>query len=128
MVEDERDLNRIICKRLAAAGYSTDACYDGREALDYLEAAVYDAAVFDVMMPRMDGFEAVRRLRERGCTRSIKVAVMGCVVNGPGEAKGADIGIAGGKDCAMLFVKGQQKRMLRGDIVGELIREIEQME
>lgn len=66
VVEDERDLNRIICKRLAAAGYSTDACYDGREALDYLEAAVYDAAVFDVMMPRMDGFEAVRRLRERG--------------------------------------------------------------
>ena len=58
----------------------------------------------------------------------IKVAVMGCVVNGPGEAKEADIGIAGGKDCAMLFVKGQQKRMLRGDIVGELIREIEQME
>ena len=65
VVEDERDLNRIICKRLAAAGYSTDACYDGREALDYLEAAVYDAAVFDVMMPRMDGFEAVRRLREK---------------------------------------------------------------
>ncbi len=49
VVEDERDLNRIICKRLAAAGYSTDACYDGREALDYL-----------------DGFTAVRRLRERG--------------------------------------------------------------
>lgn len=72
--------------------------------------------------------EVERRLRQRGFTRSIKVAVMGCVVNGPGEAKEADIGIAGGKDCAMLFVKGQQKRMLRGDIVGELIREIEQME
>lgn len=72
--------------------------------------------------------EVERRLRECGCTRSIKVAVMGCVVNGPGEAKEADIGIAGGRDCALLFVKGQQKRMLRGDIVGELIREIEQME
>ena len=33
VVEDERDLNRIICKRLAAAGYSTDACYDGRGGL-----------------------------------------------------------------------------------------------
>ena len=66
VVEDERDLNRIICKRLAAAGYSTDACYDGREALDYLEGTDYDAAIFDVMMPRMDGFTAVRRLRERG--------------------------------------------------------------
>ena len=66
VVEDERDLNRIIARRLTAAGYSVDACYDGAEALDFLEAAEYDAAVFDVMMPRMDGFTAVRRLRERG--------------------------------------------------------------
>ena len=66
VVEDERDLNRIICKRLAAGGYSTDACYDGLEALDYLESTDYDAAIFDVMMPRMDGFTAVRKLRERG--------------------------------------------------------------
>ena len=66
VVEDERDLNRIICKRLAAGGYSTDACYDGREARDYLESTDYDAAIFDVMMPRMDGFTAVRKLRERG--------------------------------------------------------------
>ena len=65
--------------------------------------------------------------RLRGCGKQIKVAVMGCVVNGPGEAKGADIGIAGGKDCAMLFVKGQQVRMLRGDIVGQLCEEIERM-
>ena len=65
--------------------------------------------------------------RLRGCKKQIKVAVMGCVVNGPGEAKGADIGIAGGKDCAMLFVKGQQIRMLRGDIVGQLIEEINRL-
>ena len=57
----------------------------------------------------------------------IKVAVMGCVVNGPGEAKEADIGIAGGKDCAMLFVKGKQIRMLQGDIVGQLCAEIEKL-
>ena len=50
VVEDERDLNRIICKRLGAAGYSTDACFDGLEALDYLAAAEYDAAIFDVMI------------------------------------------------------------------------------
>ena len=65
--------------------------------------------------------------RLRGCNKSIKVAVMGCIVNGPGEAKGADIGIAGGKDCAMLFVHGEQKRMLRGDIVGQLCEEIEKL-
>lgn len=65
--------------------------------------------------------------RLRGCNKPIKVAVMGCVVNGPGEARGADIGIAGGKDCAMLFVKGQQVRMLRGNIVDELCEEIERL-
>ena len=66
VVVDERDLNRIICKRLGAAGYSTDACFDGLEALDYLAAAEYDAAIFDVMMPKLDGFAAVRRMRESG--------------------------------------------------------------
>lgn len=65
--------------------------------------------------------------RLRGCKKSIKIAVMGCIVNGPGEAKGADIGIAGGKDCAMLFVKGEQVRMLRGNIVDELCEEINRL-
>ena len=66
VVDDERDLNRIIVKRLTAAGYTADACYDGLEALDYLAGAEYDAAVFDVMMPKLDGFSAVRRMREGG--------------------------------------------------------------
>ena len=65
--------------------------------------------------------------RLRGCNKPIKVAVMGCVVNGPGEAKEADIGIAGGTDCAMLFVKGRQVRMLRGNIVDELCEEIDRL-
>ena len=65
--------------------------------------------------------------RLHGCKKQIKVAVMGCVVNGPGEAKEADIGIAGGVDSAVLFIKGQQTRTLRGDIVGQLIDEIEKL-
>ena len=65
--------------------------------------------------------------RLHGCKKQIKVAVMGCVVNGPGEAKEADIGIAGGVDSAVLFIKGQQIRTLRGDIVGQLIDEIEKL-
>ena len=44
VVEDERDLNRIIVRRLSAAGYTADACFDGLEALDYLAGAEYDAA------------------------------------------------------------------------------------
>ncbi len=63
-------------------------------------------------------------LRRRGFNRSTKIAVMGCVVNGPGEAREADIGIAGGKDEALLFIKGERIRMLRGDIVGQLVDEV----
>ena len=63
----------------------------------------------------------------RDVHKPIKVAVMGCVVNGPGEAREADIGIAGGKDEALLFIRGEKVRMLKGDIVGQLLDEIHKM-
>ena len=60
--------------------------------------------------------------------KDIKVAVMGCVVNGPGEAREADIGIAGGDGCAMLFKKGEVLRKVdEKDIVAELLSEIEKL-
>ena len=64
VVEDEQDLNRILAKTLKAEGYSVDSCFDGVEALDYLEGAEYDAVVLDVMMPGMDGFEVCKKIRE----------------------------------------------------------------
>jgi (E)-4-hydroxy-3-methylbut-2-enyl-diphosphate synthase len=58
--------------------------------------------------------------------KDIKVAVMGCVVNGPGEAREADIGIAGGDGCAVLFKKGEVLRKIPEEaIVSELMQEIE---
>ncbi len=60
--------------------------------------------------------------------KDIKVAVMGCVVNGPGEAREADIGIAGGDGCAVLFRKGEVLRKIsEADIVPELMAEIEKL-
>jgi (E)-4-hydroxy-3-methylbut-2-enyl-diphosphate synthase len=71
--------------------------------------------------------EEVERALE-GIDKNLKVAVMGCVVNGPGEAKDADIGIAGGDGCAMLFKKGEVVRKIsEGNIVKELLYEIEKM-
>ncbi|WP_458862751.1 response regulator [Acidaminobacterium chupaoyuni] len=66
LAEDERDLNRIIMQKLVSDGYSVDACFDGREAMDALEAAEYDAAILDIMMPCADGFEVLRALRQAG--------------------------------------------------------------
>lgn len=75
---------------------------------------------------RINVAEIAQEVEERlqGYKKPIKVAVMGCIVNGPGEAREADIGIAGGKDEALLFVHGEKVRMLRGDIVGQLVEEV----
>lgn len=60
--------------------------------------------------------------------KPIRVAVMGCAVNGPGEAREADIGVAGGDGCAILFKKGEILRKIpEGRIVDELMAEIEKM-
>lgn len=71
--------------------------------------------------------EVEARLRDEGFKKPLKIAIMGCVVNGPGEASDADIGIAGGKDEALLFIRGEKIRMLKGDIVGQLLEEIHKM-
>ena len=60
--------------------------------------------------------------------KPIKVAIMGCPVNGPGEAKEADIGIAGGKDYGLIFRKGKIiKKVSEDKIIEELISEINKM-
>lgn len=65
VAEDEKDLNRIITNTLKDEGYSVDSCYDGAEALEYLSCAGYDAAVLDIMMPKMDGYEVVKSMRAK---------------------------------------------------------------
>ena len=61
--EDQKDLNKIITKHLTSEGYSADSCYDGQEALDFMDMADYDAVILDVMMPKKDGFAVLRGMR-----------------------------------------------------------------
>ena len=61
--EDQKDLNKIITKHLTSEGYSADSCYDGQEALDFMDMADYDAVILDVMMPKKDGFAVLREMR-----------------------------------------------------------------
>ncbi|MDP4179804.1 MAG: flavodoxin-dependent (E)-4-hydroxy-3-methylbut-2-enyl-diphosphate synthase [Bacillota bacterium] len=79
---------------------------------------------------RIDLIEIANEVEKRlqGVSKNIKVAVMGCAVNGPGEAKHADIGIAGGDGEALLFKKGEIVRKIPQDkIVEELLAEIEKL-
>ena len=66
IAEDEKDMNKLITRVLEKEGYSVDSCFDGEEALDYLESADFDAAILDVMMPKKDGYEVLKALRAKG--------------------------------------------------------------
>lgn len=65
VVEDEPKLNELIVKRLRMEHYSVDACLDGREAMDYLACAEYDAVALDIMLPGANGFEVLKSIRAK---------------------------------------------------------------
>ena len=66
LAEDEKALSRAIVKIFEKNNYSVDAVYDGEDALDYLETGVYDVAVLDIMMPKMDGITVLKKIRAKG--------------------------------------------------------------
>ena len=63
--EDEKDLNGIVTKALEAERFVVDACFDGQEAIDCLDFAEYDAAILDVMMPKKDGYDVLKAIRNK---------------------------------------------------------------
>ncbi len=66
LAEDERALSRVLMKIFEKNNFSADAVYNGADALEYLSAGNYDVAVFDIMMPVMDGITALKALRASG--------------------------------------------------------------
>ena len=67
IVEDEVRLAATLADILEGAHYLTDVCHDGEAGLDNALSGIYDAVLLDVMLPKMDGFEVVRRMREEDC-------------------------------------------------------------
>lgn len=65
VVEDEQRLARLLKKGLEENAFAVDVCHDGEEGLYMAETSPYDAIVLDVMMPKMDGFTVLRKLREQ---------------------------------------------------------------
>lgn len=66
LAEDERSLSRAVTVLLRKNHYEVDPVYDGEEAMDYLSTGNYDGAILDIMMPKADGMEVLRRLRAGG--------------------------------------------------------------
>ncbi len=66
LAEDEKALSRVLVKILEKNNYSVDPVYDGAEALEFLEAGEYDAAILDIMMPKLDGISVLKAIRAGG--------------------------------------------------------------
>lgn len=65
IAEDEKNLNKLIKKALEKEGLYVDACLDGQDALDHFLSASYDAAILDIMMPKIDGIALVKTVRAK---------------------------------------------------------------
>ncbi|HEY8421101.1 MAG TPA: response regulator transcription factor [Thermoclostridium sp.] len=66
LAEDERSLARALVKILEKNNYTAEAVYNGEDAISYLETGDYDAAILDIMMPKMDGISVLKKVREKG--------------------------------------------------------------
>ena len=120
--------------RVSLTGDPEDEVYAGYDILRAVGYAVAGPEIIScptcgrTQYPMIDiANEVERRLKEEGFKKPVKIAIMGCIVNGPGEASDADIGIAGGKDCAVLFEHGEKIRTLKGDIVSQFVEEIHKL-
>ncbi len=106
------------------------AADDILRALDLKEGGVQFVSCPTCGRTRIDLVKIANEVEDRlrGCTKNIKVAVMGCVVNGPGEAREADIGIAGGDGCGLVFKKGEViAKVDESRLVDALMEEIEKL-
>ena len=90
LAEDEVDLNNIVTRYLKKNGYSVDSVLDGEEALDYLEYSEYDLVILDIMMPKVDGFEVIKKLRDKGNHAS--VLMLTARDSADDKVKGLDLG------------------------------------
>lgn len=68
LAEDEKELSRALTVIFKHNNYTVDTACDGQEALDYLESGIYDGAVLDIMMPKVDGITVLKKIRAQGNT------------------------------------------------------------
>lgn len=90
VVEDQKELNDVIVKKLENEGYAVDGCYDGMEAINYIESAEYDGIILDIMLPKIDGIGVTKKIRMDGIhTPILLLTALGSVDD---RVKGLDAG------------------------------------
>lgn len=91
VVEDDENLNMSVCKHLSAHGYSAKGCPDALSAIDIMTTEKHDLIISDIMMPKMDGFEFARNIRE--LDKNIPILFMTARDDFSSKEKGFKIGI-----------------------------------
>lgn len=92
VVDDNRITTKLLRRYLEANGYDAKEAYDGVECLEFVEQQHPDAIVLDVMMPRLDGYETVRRLKANEDTRDIPVVIVTALNDVSNQLKSIDAG------------------------------------
>jgi len=90
VVEDEKKLNELITKKLKKEYYGVDSCFDGEEAVRYVEGTEYDAIILDIMLPKLDGFEVIKRIRAK--KNKVPILLLTARDNTDDKVKGLDYG------------------------------------
>ena len=90
VVEDEKKLNELITKKLEKEYYGVDSCFDGEEAIRYVEGTEYDAIILDIMLPKFDGFEVIKRIRAK--KNKVPILLLTARDNIDDKVKGLDYG------------------------------------
>ena len=91
VVENDQALNKLICRVLNKNGYETSVAFDGEQALEMLDQTYIDLIVTDLMMPRMDGYDLTKALRDSGY--QLPILVVTAKDTFPDKAKGFKLGI-----------------------------------
>ena len=90
VVEDEKKLNDLVTKKLEKEYYGVDSCFDGKEAVRYVEGTEYDAIILDIMLPKLDGFEVIKRIRAK--KNKVPILLLTARDNIDDKVKGLDYG------------------------------------
>ena len=81
LVEDEEMLNGITAKYLRAENMTVDTCFNGQQAIDYVNTSSYDVIVMDIMMPIINGYEAAKRIRSLDREDAKKIPIIAMTAN-----------------------------------------------
>ena len=118
VVEDEKKLNELITKKLEKEYYGVDSCFDGEEAVRYVEGTEYDVIILDIMLPKLNGFGVIKKIRAK--KNKVPILLLTARDNIDDKVKGLDYGADDYLVKPFIFEELDAKTVFRDDILIKL--------